>query len=413
MRIGRLVLLLAVLSATGGCAPASGAVSPTATADHRAPPSLAPTVSSPNPVRTPTSEPVRSAQYTFPGKLLRLNDLYFLDQDNGWAVGDVTKSSEETRIVSCCQPAIFHTLDGGQSWIEIKPPLALGSLESITFADPLHGYIAGIDLSGIERALILQSTDAGRTWSRADVPNIDGQLNDIIYAGAGVVWSVGQDIGNSTTLMLRKSDGADWARQDNPPSAGAELRSIAFPTGNVGYAVGSSGGHDSPDPYILKTIDGGETWNELGPPYVAGRLLDVLFIDELTGFAVGHNGDLGAFIKTGDGGKTWAVDTLGGSEITLEWLFESPGGVIVVGNDCYLKNGDSLCNGKAWISRNASDNWQQLISMDRETITAAHWLESDSSLRFSTNFALPVIGNLPHDLFQRTSYYEYSLQETR
>jgi photosystem II stability/assembly factor-like uncharacterized protein len=79
-----------------------------------------------------------------------------------------------------------------------------------------------------------------------------------------------------------------------------KLNTINFPTNLVGYI----GGNDS---LLLKSTDGGETWNELaysGVTYYPGdeHILNLKFVTENIGYMT--TGPYGGAYKTIDGGTT-------------------------------------------------------------------------------------------------------------
>ena len=89
-----------------------------------------------------------------------------------------------------------------------------------------------------------------------------------------------------------------------PTGTTKKLNAIDFPSDNVGYIVGE-------DSTILKTINGGQTWEALGMNGISitsfdDNFTDIDFIDENTGFLVsGYSGTY----KTTDGGQTWILVT--------------------------------------------------------------------------------------------------------
>jgi hypothetical protein len=84
----------------------------------------------------------------------------------------------------------------------------------------------------------------------------------------------------------------------------------SFPTNQVGYVTIQS---YNPDPEvkqqrIAKTIDGGNTWQELNlTADAAAREFGVGFIDEQHGFV----GTMNSGFETRDGGQSWTPVTLG------------------------------------------------------------------------------------------------------
>jgi len=104
----------------------------------------------------------------------------------------------------------------------------------------------------------------------------------------------------------------------------AELHSVHFPEGTqVGYTVGevneSLGGYS----VVVKTTDGGATWQtqNVGP---YGMLNSVYFKDNNNGYAVG---DFGAAIRTTDGGANWTSMTVGVAEDLTRIQFPEDGQV--------------------------------------------------------------------------------------
>ncbi len=100
---------------------------------------------------------------------------------------------------------------------------------------------------------------------------------------------------------------AQWIQQYPNIDGGAWLKSVYFTDANTGYAVGYGG-------IIIKTIDGGITWNTLSSG-TGLNLNSVFFTDSNTGYVVG--GIVGPsprklddpneqiILKTSDGGISW------------------------------------------------------------------------------------------------------------
>ena len=83
----------------------------------------------------------------------------------------------------------------------------------------------------------------------------------------------------------------------NPLPQGNDLKDIRFLDPSTGYAVGDGG-------TILKTLDGGFTWNRL----VSGTIYDltsVFFVNSNVGYVTG----VSFVLKTIDGGITWTMCT--------------------------------------------------------------------------------------------------------
>lgn len=84
------------------------------------------------------------------------------------------------------------------------------------------------------------------------------------------------------------------------------IHSITFVDDNTGFLVGGipycfGTPCEVPGSIVFKTINAGESWNEINIPYAWSELNDVTFLDEKIGFATG----LGLHMKTEDGGESW------------------------------------------------------------------------------------------------------------
>jgi len=97
-----------------------------------------------------------------------------------------------------------------------------------------------------------------------------------------------------------------FAFAQNMCIGGLDLNSVYFTDKNTGYAVGGEwcGDRPSPSQIIIKTINGGTTWDTLSSG-TNTVLNSVFFTDSITGYAVG---EYGTIIKTTNGGTNW--DTL-------------------------------------------------------------------------------------------------------
>ena len=107
-----------------------------------------------------------------------------------------------------------------------------------------------------------------------------------------------------------------------------QLFSIAFANKQVGYI----GGYDG---YLLKTTNGGETWNALPQIAVMNTFNDVIdldFVNENVGYAIishyqnpDYRGDL---YKTTDGGLNWILQDAGTIAVYCSHFFSENNGFI-------------------------------------------------------------------------------------
>ena len=99
-------------------------------------------------------------------------------------------------------------------------------------------------------------------------------------------------------VLITQSTFGQWSQQTTP--AGGWYEGIHFVNANIGWAVGWDG-------LIIKTTDGGQTWNTQtsGTPE---NLQEVYFIDQNNGWVIGDWNNLGnTLLKTTNGGSTWQL----------------------------------------------------------------------------------------------------------
>lgn len=144
---------------------------------------------------------------------------------------------------------------------------------------------------------IVKTTDAGLTWTLQSTPTT-AELYGIDFVNP----SIGTAVGN-LSIVHTTNGGITWTAQTTP----WYLRSVHFPTANVGYACGADGTYGT----IVKSTDGGATWNPLPicNLQVNATFNEIWFTSQDTGYAVS-----GAVIyKTVDGGQTWTFTVVNGA----------------------------------------------------------------------------------------------------
>jgi photosystem II stability/assembly factor-like uncharacterized protein len=101
---------------------------------------------------------------------------------------------------------ILRSSDNAQTWDSIAPVTG-ATLTGVAFAaDGKHGWAVGHD------ALVLGTSDAGRTWTRQwQGPNLSDSFLDVVAISPSDVIAVG-----AYGLYLRSTDGGQtWARTEN------------------------------------------------------------------------------------------------------------------------------------------------------------------------------------------------------
>ena len=142
-----------------------------------------------------------------------------------------------------------------------------------------------------ERGHVLVSTDGGASWTQSEVPT-RALLTGVFMLDGSTGWAVGHD-----EVVIRTRDGgATWELVHSAPDAEKPLLDVWFASANDGFAVGAYGG-------LLTTRDGGSTWE---PRQARG---DDDF--HLNGLAAAPDGALylaaesGHLYRSDDRGATW------------------------------------------------------------------------------------------------------------
>ncbi len=221
------------------------------------------------------------------GKSKHLKDVFFIDQNRGWAVGNDTLGG-----------VVLQTNDGGISWDSLAINLSDHGLNSILFMGPDSGWIAGYDI-------VLRTTDGGLSWG----PVFSGNdFTDIFFLSAADGWLL-----TYNKVYKTSNGGSGWNEIIVNPMMALEFNGIFFISPDTGFVIGDSLGKYFYDRrgIVYKTVDGGITWNLIQTPIEVLWWNDIFFTDARHGWAVGWSTlwNLNAYntIYTTDGGANWVA----------------------------------------------------------------------------------------------------------
>ncbi len=222
-----------------------------------------------------------------------LNDIYFSDTQNGWAVGDIIDQFTKSGFM-------LKTTDGGENWEEVlflsdPSGVADSILGGVTFVGS-EGWVVGTD------GIILYSNNYGNDWSSQAPPvGMKIDFNDVFFINADSGWIVG----DSGVVLATSDGGTSWNEQSTPVAQ--ILTGISFVDNLHGWVSGLTD-------VILVTTNGGQTWERQTVqthPAVGNKFdfKEIVFTDLLHGWTVGK---FGLVVSTVDGGTTWTpfqIDT--------------------------------------------------------------------------------------------------------
>src|SRR5205085_4125050 len=132
-------------------------------------------------------------------------------------------------------------------------------------------------------ALLLAALAAPAT-AQVAVPFEDAAVHAVQFIDKDEGWAVGDD----GVIWHSVNGGAAWERQKS--GTRASLRAVHFQTPYTGWAVGRLDQPGGSVGVMLKTTDGGLTWNEVGVNVLPG-LHAVRFTGEQNGFVCGDGSD--------------------------------------------------------------------------------------------------------------------------
>jgi photosystem II stability/assembly factor-like uncharacterized protein len=193
-----------------------------------------------------------------------------------------------------------------EAWRFLAPTPTGTVIQSVTCVDAQRCWFSGT-------GALMRTEDGGATFIRSAAVPVG--ISNIVRVDAQTLIA-----GGATRTLLRSTDNGRsfWSvQQPAGLTATQPFNRVAFAANApVGYAVATSG-------TIIKSTDGGASWIKLTPPASTQSLLDIHIID-LVGDQVAVVGNGGTFWRTGDGGATWSVESLGTADQLQSVHFVNP-----------------------------------------------------------------------------------------
>jgi photosystem II stability/assembly factor-like uncharacterized protein len=210
-----------------------------------------------------------------------LEDIQFIDANNGWAVG--------------WDNTILKTTDGGQNWITKRSIVNGPWIYGVFFLDANKGWAAE------DNGSILSTTDGGENWSETSTSA--PYLIDFDFIDANNGWA----FGGLGAILHTTDGGAHWASQNTNQSN--DFYAGKFFNADTGVAVGYLG-------RCIKTTDGGASWSQKST-LLTDTFNDISFIDNKQGWAAGDF----VIAHTTNGGDTWIKQKQLDDSLYLEGIF--------------------------------------------------------------------------------------------
>ncbi len=276
----------------------------------------------------------------------------FVNRRQGWATGQHSR--------------IYHTSNGGRDWNLQAYYLGLQFIYSLSFIDSLNGWGAAKELLHTTNGGLNWIRDSTILWSR-DIVFVDslrgwvcGQEKIARTTDGGRTWQVMYDLGplwtdmsvvdfdnvmvlsQSRSIAYTSNGGVSWTTQNNVSTT--SLNDIAFSGTMNGLVVGGNG-------LILKSSDGGASWQNMLQTTTSNNLSGMHFLDSQRGWIAGSNGTI---LKTTNGGSLWNRLTTGVSSGLGDIFFTNSSlGWTVGGNGTILRTTNG---GDTWTQQNSPIN---------------------------------------------------------
>ncbi|KUG25938.1 hypothetical protein ASZ90_004229 [hydrocarbon metagenome] len=228
----------------------------------------------------------------------RVRSICFLDENNGWAATTYN---------------IYNTSDGGSEWEQKIHQIEHIFIYDIYFVNDSTGFVSGLkfylDETYLKTNIILKTRDTGSSWEIVFEKEIEYRaIVDMDFNSQGIgiaVGGFGYYLEVPGFILKTEDMGETWEYSEvvvSYPDYRVTFENIVFLNDSTAFTAGNG---------IVGTTDLGDSW-EVYRPYTTFK--EIYFFDQNTGWAVGKNN----LLKTTDGGVTWNEEILTHFENEIE-----------------------------------------------------------------------------------------------
>ena len=217
------------------------------------------------------------------GVTVNLNDVSFIDGNNGYIVGN--------------GGTILRTSDAGSLWSSQVSGTTRNLLGCSVGADSSHAWAVGVN-GIVAEGNIRVTTDGGASWAKS-TSGTTRTLRSVSFVNNSVGWTVG----NNGTIRRTSDGGTNWNAQVGCDATTPTYRGVFALDANTAWIVGDNG-------TVCRTVNAGVNW--LGPGGLSdgyvGSLQNTYFVNATTGWVTGNGGRI---YKSTNGGATWTLQPSG------------------------------------------------------------------------------------------------------
>ncbi|HPF10691.1 MAG TPA: T9SS type A sorting domain-containing protein [Flavobacteriaceae bacterium] len=265
---------------------------------------------------------------------------------------------------------LFYVGSFAQEWSLLENSPSAGRFDDIFFLDENLGWAA--DGPG---AMVYKTTDGGESWTFQFSDNNYFRNIEFLNENVGFLGTLDSKFYKTT------NGGQNWSLVTITPNPEA-ICGLDAVTENILYGVGAW----FTPAYMIKTTDGGQTFDYQDMSAYAAGLVEVLFIDAMHGFASGKGYDGGVILETFDGGVNWTE--IFNSGVTGDYVWK----LQLRDNNTHIfasiesasqgRLAKSFDSGATWVMKNFPDNDVQGVGFVSDT---KGWMGGHNSGFHETN----------------------------